>query len=106
MIAYRLVIAFLVACYPLLAQAAGAETPRRAAVDDLPIVAEIHVLEDRVRVLLEVDPEALQALEGRPAGSGAAGSDVARSQRTAGEHVRAADVGASCEVEAHEGDAP
>jgi hypothetical protein len=84
-IAYRLVIAFLAACYPLLAQAAGAETPRRAAADDLPIVAEIHVLEDRVRVLLEVDPEALQALEGRPAGSGAAGPDVARSQRTAGE---------------------
>jgi hypothetical protein len=84
-IAYRLVIAFLAACYPLLAQAAGAEVPRRAAVGDLPIIAEIHVLEDRVRVLLEVDPEALQALEGRLAGSGAAGPDVARSQRAVGE---------------------
>jgi hypothetical protein len=84
-IAYRLVIAFLAACYPLLAQAVGAEAPRRAAVDDLPIIAEVHVLEDRVRVLLEVDPEALQALEGRPAGSGAMGSDAGRSQRTAGE---------------------
>ncbi len=67
MVKHRLVIMLWVACSLMIGQAVSADAPSSDAARDWPVFAEIHVLEDRVRVLLELDPAVLRDA-GKPVG--------------------------------------
>lgn len=59
----RFAIVLLAACSLFAGHAVRADAPSSAEAPSWPVFAEIHILHDRVQVLLELDPAALSAID-------------------------------------------